>query len=227
MTKGEGYICKLTNRAADFKNSCPSFSIDKEEKDKTIKEYINKIEESLKNQTKWTKKKFNYDPILQYLVDSTTNKPLDKHILEKEKIIFEHRKRKLSFLIPSLIIIAALLKGLYDGQFHDLPKVSLIFLGLMALGAFYLIYLFILKPEIFRISKLGIIVGKKDFIPWNRIDYIHYRTVQGQNITKYYLVLDMHWGFGEEKPIEITYADMDQEEIRVMVYSYMKTFKSN
>jgi hypothetical protein len=212
----DGTICGLTSKPADFNDSCSNFRLDYLEK----RNLIDKIKKEIDNTIQLDKKLLVY-PSLRHLVNSKNSEPHLNNSKPNELIISEVRKRKIHFLIIGIILIILLAKEIYKNQLLN-ENSGLIFGSLIILVSIYCIYLYLKNGEILRVSKLGIIIKRKEFVPWNRIDYIH-----GQILPELYLVLKMHWGFGDDKKIEITHANMDIDDICRQLYTYIKTYKQN
>jgi hypothetical protein len=228
MTQERGFICGLTNKIADFENICESFRIDSKKKQEDIRKYKNEIDSNIEKFNSLAKRMVNSGPEFSYLVDQVTKSsapPL--YQLPSEMIIFPLRRKKIMNLLLGILMPFIVAKAYYDGELNSVPSWSVVFLVLMALGGFYLIYLFIENKEILRMSKLGIIVKRKQFIPWNQIDFVHFETVRSKNTTEIYLILVMGLGFGTNKRIDVTYADKDIKELGTWIYQFIRSWKTN
>ena len=228
MTDEDELICNLTHNFADFKNSCSSFKIDSERKKTLISKYKIDIEESIQNQSSWVHRLTDNRPILKYLVEPKNKRESDNDLLKTEIIISKSPFGKIHFLIFGLLFLFIIGSGIYEEGLDFNNYKNLTIFSFLLVGAVFLLFKFLKNGEIFRMSKIGITLKDDNLIPWNRINYIHYKiveTTRGPN--ENYLILRIHKGFGTDREIELNYANIGLNEIGELTYRYLNTFKVN
>ncbi len=221
FTHDLGFVCNLTGRVADFDPTCNMFELDREEKNKRNEAIRNEITESLERQKALFKKIFDDKPAAFFLTDHDVLTSLGS--LGKEAVIMEGRNMKADLIYPVLFVLGALVySGLRKGweQFQTYWEVP----AMVMLFALPLLYFYFRQRELFRIGKEGVIVDKKEFIPWHNIRYISFVKNKGKS---QYLSCVFHLEFGINKVVDIHHATKDQQELGRLLYESLKRWKKN
>jgi hypothetical protein len=225
-------ICGLTYKIADFENKCLSFIIDPLKKENKIKDYRININDSIQRKGEFFYGAFRSDSNLHFLPDISLENNFNQ--IGDEVVILETRKKKFRLLLLGIIPIAFVAQLAYrdDRDFENYFWVA--FMSVMVLASIFSIRHFLINRAIFRMNSLGLITTNGKLIPWNRINYIHFKLIPDSIKWKgmdreliFCLVIRMHKGFGRDKMIDLGYAQMEINKIGELVHSYIKTFKEN
>jgi len=227
-------LCGLTYKIADFDNKCLSFIIDPLKKENQIKNYRIIIEDSIQRKGEFFYGAFRSDSNLKFLPDYHPENNLNSNQIGDEVIISESRKKKIRFLLFGIIPIAFVRELVYRND-KDLESYFWIaFMIMLVLVGIFSLRHFIINRTIFKMSRLGLMTTKGKLIPWNRINYIHFKlipdSIKWRGMDRkliYCLVIRMHKGFGRDILIDLGYAQMEINKIGGLVHSYIKTFKEN
>jgi len=222
FTNEFGFICKLTDKKADFNDNCDNFSLDNKQRENRNRKYRDEVDASIEKRRTFLKQLLNSGPYLGYLniADSSTHFPVNTNL---ESIIMESRNKKKLLLYAIILFPCVIGYSIYrDGM--EIKNIEWFFLGFGLLWIL-LIYLYRDNKEIFRIGRQGIIVKKNHFIPWHKIDFIHLKTVPQDMENSVFLILKIE--DLEDIEISIEHADKDVGQIAALTYQYIKACKKN
>ncbi len=220
FTTEVGFICSLTDKKADFDISCPHFTLDSPAKQERNKKYIDEIETGIQKRKTNANKLFGYVTYIDFLLDKS--KPIPVSVdSKKETIVLESNKKNgLQFQIIALPLIIGFL--IYNGR--NRQGIDWIPFILFVVWI-YVIYRSRLKKEILRIGPLGILINKKEYVPWHAIDFIHKKTEPDEGSDRVYLILRLT--NSTEREILLNSAAIDFDQLAAISYCYMRDCKKN
>jgi len=219
-----GFICGLTNKIADFEETCEQFDLDKQEKNKNSEKYRAEIYENIEKRKTFLKRIAYSGPMLFFLTEAETRKLTNNKF--DEIVVNESKSKKAHFLwLPALLLgmfgYSYYKNGLIVNDLWQVLILVVLFVGLPGV----LLYYYFRDKELFRMSDKGLIIEKKTFISWFRISYMHFEVVPQKSENTINLVLRM--SYGDDYKIEITYAHIPQDQLGLYLYNYLKKFKPN
>lgn len=217
-----GFICGLTNQKADFEDTCPNFIRDIEERSKRNQELRNDIDESINRQKTWVNKMLDDKPKLNYLVSEFER--ISK-VKNEEVIVVESKTKKAKVLVSALGLIAVAIYFVISDEvtFQNLGSVvSVLFLFLFGV---FLLPQFFSREELVRLNKLGVIINKKQFIPWYQLRFVYFKASKARNEIVNHLVFVRE--FGDNIEVDLEYSNLEQKQLGSSIFEYLKAYKKN
>lgn len=218
-----GFICQLTDKKADFNDYCDNFKLDYEQRTAKNKKYREEIDANIQERKTILGKIIQPKLQLDYL--TTTNSAKHRPLVNttKETVIMESKGKK-ALLLGAIILYPTLL--VYSVYAQNLTlRGNEFFIVAGFLIEIVLIYMYRSNKEIFRLGPQGIIIDKKEFVPWYKINFIYLKRNKHEVGVDLSLVLKID--DAEDKEIRIEEADREVEELASLTYQYIKDWKRN
>jgi hypothetical protein len=218
-----GFICGLTDKKADFKGDCNDFKLDKEQRQIRNKKYRDEIDSNIEKRKTIINRILDSEPQLDYLIGTESTKYQFTVNTTKEMIVMESKQKKTLLLYAIIIFPCIIGYSIYrDGIVTKNIEWFLTAFGLIWLS---LIYFYRSNEEIFRLGGQGIIIRKKEFIPWHKINFVYLKTLKQEFGNAQSLILKID--DSDDKEISIEQADKDVGHITALTYQYIKECKRN
>jgi len=217
-----GFVCGLTGRVAAFDETCNKFELDVDERVVLNNSYRSEVTESIDRQKSFLKRLTDDKPRLFFLTDNNSI----SNELPKELIVLESRTKKKHFLWIPILLVGSAVYSIYKNGFSiDGPvQISIFLIFLIGLPG-TLLYFYFRNGELFRASGNGLIIKRKTFIPWFKINFIHFEKIQQKSDTTLNLVLRM--SSAEDMKIEVTYSNLEPDKLGQILRDFMRKFKRN
>lgn len=213
-------ICGVTGKPANFTKSCKNFLLDREARDKRLKNIRHKIDQSLKAQESIYQSVVLEHPVYEYLATSPIT--LQKGELSFE--ILEHkRKRFIRFLAGIAICSIGLAILIYLVTNLKTPSQFLVPLILFAIGGNEIVQY--TKSQNLTITQDYLIIGGRHKFKWSNILFLYFNRRRNGSVTTDYLIV--HLSNGKEVKVNVSKLDISKRRLGQLLYTCMKILKPN
>lgn len=223
----EGYLCKFTNKKADFEDECPDFLLNVQKKEEILSPIIKQITDSIESRdTLWNKVK---NGKLWYKFLNTenyfNNKPTNYSFYD----FYTTPKKKAHILLNGLIFIALVTYIVITEDLNSSNTALLIIIFLFFAGSWF-VYQSIKKEKLITIDSKGIVsykrrffTKKKNFTRWSDILFVYFQYENKGREMMEFLILKL--SNNQEKKIHVN--ELDQKELGTILLSYLRKYKKN